>query len=147
MAGGTQRILPPPPRRWRPSFVLTSLIDIIFLLVIFFMVSSQIVPYSVLPIGPLAGGGTQHETVPQTPAGPPAVAVRILQGRVVIGGDTVEIANLPRALAELKSRGVTSILLLPGASATVQDVVTALEASKDAELANVTVLGRGGQRR
>jgi biopolymer transport protein ExbD len=127
--------------------VLTSLIDIIFLLVIFFMVSSQIVPYSVLPIGPLAAGGTQHEAVPQTPAGPPAVAVRILQGRAIIGGDTVPIEDLPGAMADLKSRGVTSILLLPGASATVQDVVTALEGAKDAELANVTVLRRGGQRR
>lgn len=146
MAGGSQRILPPPPRRWRPSFVLTSLIDIIFLLVIFFMVSSQIVPYSVLPIGALAAGDTQSAASPPVPAGPPPVAVRILQGRAMIGGDTVPIDGLPRAMADLKSRGITSILLLPSASATVQDVVTALEGAKDAELANVTVLGRGGQR-
>ena len=146
MAGPSQRILPPPQRRWRPSFVLTSLIDIIFLLVIFFMVSSQIVPYSVLPIGPLAAGDTQSAATAPAPAGPPPVAVRILQGRAMIGGDTVALGDLPKAMTNLKLRGITSILLLPGASATVQDVVTALEGAKDAGLANATVLGRGGQR-
>src|SRR5699024_8543302 len=107
------------PRRWRPSFVLTSLIDIIFLLVIFFMVSSQIVPYSVLSIGPLVASDIRPEAVPQTQAGLPAVAVRILQGRAMIGGDTVLIEDLPEATADLKSRGITSRLLQHSGSATI----------------------------
>jgi biopolymer transport protein ExbD len=134
-------ILPKHVRRRRPSFVLTSLIDVIFLLVIFFMVSSQIVPYSLLPLGPIAAEGGQPEPVAPESTAPP-VAVRILAGRVTIGGESVPLSDVAARLKLLKSSGITAILLTPGSTATVQDVVTVLEASKDAEIASVTVLGR-----
>ena len=141
MADRTDTILPKHVRRRRPSFVLTSLIDVIFLLVIFFMVSSQIVPYSLLPLGPLAAGS--GETAPAvTENTAPPISVRILAGRVMIGGESVPIADVSNRLKGLKAQGITSILLTPTAAATVQDVVTVLEASKDAEIASVTVLGR-----
>ena len=60
MAGAAQTILPRHVRRRRASFVLTSLIDVIFLLVIFFMVSSQIVPFSVIGLGPIASDGASE---------------------------------------------------------------------------------------
>ncbi len=52
------------------------------------------------------------------------------------------MADVTDAFSQLKSRGVTAILLIPSAAATVQDVVTVLEASKAAALENVTVLSR-----
>ncbi len=140
----TAFILPRHVRRRRPSFVLTSLIDVIFLLVIFFMVSSQIVPFSLLPLGPLAANDGEAAPAAAGPPATPPVAVRILGGRVVIGGESVAVADVSAALADLKARGITDILLAPGAAATVQDVVTVLEASKTAGLANVTVLNRAG---
>ena len=141
MADRTDTILPKHVRRRRPSFVLTSLIDVIFLLVIFFMVSSQIVPYSLLPLGPLAADSGEPAAPAAETAAPP-IAVRILAGRVTIGGESVPIVDFSNRLKELKAQGITSILLTPTAAATVQDVVTVLEASKDAEIASVTVLGR-----
>ena len=141
MADRTDTILPKHVRRRRPSFVLTSLIDVIFLLVIFFMVSSQIVPYSLLPLGSLAADSGEPAAPAAETAAPP-IAVRILAGRVTIGSESVPIANFSSKLKELKAQGITSILLTPTAAATVQDVVTVLEASKDAEIASVTVLGR-----
>jgi biopolymer transport protein ExbD len=60
----------------------------------------------------------------------------------MVGSDSMSLVDLPKALADLKSRGVTAILLIPSGAATVQDVVTALEATKEAELENVTVLDR-----
>ena len=138
MLDASQTILSRPARRQRPSFVLTSLIDIIFLLVIFFMVSSQITPFSLLPLTPVSGqnaGSTAAAT-----AAP--VSIRIQAGRVSIGGQSVQMTSVGEALAGLKSRGVTTILLTPGSTATVQDVVTVLEAAKDAAIANVTVLSR-----
>ena len=71
MLDASQTILSRPARRQRPSFVLTSLIDIIFLLVIFFMVSSQITPFSLLPLTPVwrpergvDGGARQRHPCP-----------------------------------------------------------------------------------
>ena len=141
MADRSTPILPRRERRQRPTFVLTSLIDVIVLLVIFFMVSSQIVPFSLLPLGPLAaeGGGQDQGSASATA---PPVAVRILAGRVTIGKTGVAMADVTDAFTQLKSRGVTAILLIPSAAATVQDVVTVLEASKAAALENVTVLSR-----
>ena len=141
MADRSTPILPPRERRQRPTFVLTSLIDVIVLLVIFFMVSSQIVPFSLLPLGPLAaeGGGRDQGSASATA---PPVAVRILAGRVAIGKTGLPMADVTDALTQLKARGVTGILLIPSAAATVQDVVTVLEASKAAALENVTVLSR-----
>ncbi len=140
MADRSTPILPRRERRQRPTFVLTSLIDVIVLLVIFFMVSSQVVPFSLLPLGPLAAeGGSQDQG--SASAAPP-VAVRILAGRVTIGKAGVAMADVTDAFTQLKSRGVTAILLIPSAAATVQDVVTVLEASKAAALENVTVLSR-----
>jgi biopolymer transport protein ExbD len=144
MLNTSQSILPRPARRQRASFVLTSLIDIIFLLVIFFMVTSQITPFSLLPLTPLAGEAGEAPAA-QTPPGAP-ISVRILAGRVSIGGRSVPMGEIGKALSGLKSRGVSAILLTPGATATVQDVVTVLEAAKDAEIANVTVLSRRGAR-
>ncbi|MDQ6434703.1 biopolymer transporter ExbD [Mesorhizobium sp. LHD-90] len=134
-------ILPAPVRRRRPSFVLTSLIDVIFLLVIFFMVSSQIVPYSLLPLGPLAADSGAPAPAPGNADAPP-IAVRILSGSITIGGRKVPVVDAETAFRDLKQRGVTSLLLTPSAVATVQDVVTVLEASKAAEMGSVTVLGR-----
>lgn len=141
MDGRSGTILPKYVRRRRASFVLTSLIDVIFLLVIFFMVSSQIVPYSLLPLGPLAADSGEP-SAPSTENTAPPIAVRILAGRVMIGGESVPIADVSNRLKGLKAQGITAILLTPTAAATVQDVVTVLEASKDAEIASVTVLGR-----
>jgi len=145
MADRSTPILPPRERRQRPTFVLTSLIDVIVLLVIFFMVTSQIVPFSLLPLGPLAAETGGQAQVTAAPAAQP-VAVRILAGRVSIGGKGVPMAEVAAAFAQLKARGVTGILLIPTAGATVQDVVTILEASKTAALRNVTVLSRGSGR-
>ena len=142
MADRSTPILPPRERRQRPTFVLTSLIDVIVLLVIFFMVSSQIVPFSLLPLGPLAaeGGGQaagdrrrRRRRRSRSESWPAASS---------IGGTGVAMADVTDAFTQLKSRGVTAILLIPTAAATVQDVVTVLEASKAAALENVTVLSR-----
>jgi biopolymer transport protein ExbD len=141
MADRSTPILPPRERRQRPTFVLTSLIDVIVLLVIFFMVSSQVVPFSLLPLGPLAAEGGGKAQASAAAAQQP-VAVRILAGRVSIAGTGVPMADVTDTFTQLKARGVTGILLIPTAGATVQDVVTVLEASKAAALESVTVLSR-----
>jgi biopolymer transport protein ExbD len=128
-----------PARRRRTSFVLTSLIDVIFLLVIFFMVSSQVLPYSLIPLGPAASGTAPAEA---TAAATAPVSLRIQAGRVSIGGQPVEFADLSGALTELRRSGVTGLVLSTSSSASVQDLVTVLELCRTAAFDTVTVLNR-----
>lgn len=140
MTGGETFVLARPARRRRASFVLTSLIDVIFLLVIFFMVSSQIVPFSLIPLAP--GASPALPASPGPVPGPPPAAVRILAGQVSIDGKTIAMKDLPEALDALIGGGVDAILLIPGARSTVQDLVSTLEAGKDAGFASMTILKR-----
>ncbi len=126
-------------RRRRASFVLTSLIDVIFLLVIFFMVSSQVLPYSLISIGSTASGAPVAAEE-QAEAAP--VALRIQQGRVSIGGRAVAFPDLPAALAELRESGVAALVLSTAQTASVQDLVSVLEMCRSAAFETVTVLNR-----
>ncbi len=122
--------------------MLTSLIDVIFLLVIFFMVSSQITPFSLIPLGAPAASGEGGAVAGL--GGTPAVAVRVLAGRTMVGGHSVELTALPAALAQLRDNGVESLLVMPAGSATVQDIVAVLEAVKRSGIPKATVINRRG---
>jgi len=144
MASPAPSILPRHVRRRRASFVLTSLIDVIFLLVIFFMVSSQITPFSLIGLGPMAREGQPEPAATDGQAAAPAVSLRIQAGRVSIAGRPVALDELAPALADLGARGVSALIVVPTASATVQDLVGVLETIKMSGIENVTVLSRRG---
>jgi biopolymer transport protein ExbD len=142
-SGPAQPIIQRHVRRRRASFVLTSLIDVIFLLVIFFMVSSQITPFSIIALDPIV----QNAAAP-SPATPPpataAVSLRVMAGSVRIAGQTVAMDGLEAALSALKQSGVTALIVVPTDSATVQDLVSVLESIKAAGIESATVLDRKG---
>lgn len=140
MGGGDHAILPRPPRRQRPTFVLTSLIDVIFLLVIFFMVTSQITPFSLIPLGPVAGA-TDAPATGSAEAAPP-IAVTVQPGAARIGGKSIPLAEIGAKLADLKAAGADALVLIPTRAATVQDVVSVLEAVRANAFGSVTVLNR-----
>ena len=144
MSGATQSILPRHVKRQRASFVLTSLIDVIFLLVIFFMVSSQIVPFSIIGLGPIAGEAGPTAPAAPSPASTVPIALRVMAGSVRVAGDTVAIGALAPALTKLKGDGVTALLVIPTARASVQDLVSVLEAIKASAIPTVTVINRRG---
>ena len=80
---------PRPPRR-RIVFMLTPLVDVMFLLLIFFMLSSQTAPYSLLEI--MAQGTPGAEPAPQTQPVAPAqgaaeLLVSIARGYARFNGD------------------------------------------------------------
>lgn len=141
----TTTLLPRPKRR-RGFLVLTPLVDVIFLLLIFFMLSSQIAPYSMLVLG------TVEDAAPPEAAGAPLQApaaaiaplvVRVSHGEVGLGGRRIAISDIGTAARELTDRGIEAFLLIPSAEADVQDVVAVLEALKAAEAASVTVVNPG----
>src|SRR5690554_3533067 len=110
------------PRRRRGFLVLTPLVDVVFLLLVFFMLSSQITPYSLLVLGGVGNEGRASDAPPEASA--PAVAplvVRVANGDVTLGGRRVAIADVAQAARELGQRGIGSFVLIPTAAATVQD--------------------------
>ncbi|WP_353646409.1 biopolymer transporter ExbD [Mesorhizobium sp. WSM2239] len=129
----------------RPTFVLTSLIDVMFLLLMFFMLSSQMAPYSLLPMGNLAGLSDER---PSTGAVTPYVlAIRVSRGFVTIGGQRIAADDVTSQVAGLVSHGVQSFLVICTGRATVQDIVATLEALKVAEADNVALVNASGSAR
>jgi biopolymer transport protein ExbD len=121
------------PRRRRFVFMLTPLVDVMFLLLIFFMLSSQTAPYSLLQI--LAAASPNAPV--GTPAPPPAavaapgrgdLVVSIGRGFVRFNGERVELSDVKAALERFKAAGFASAVVLPARTSTVQDVVSVLEA-------------------
>ena len=142
-AGRADRLaLSPQAKPRRASFVLTPLIDVIFLLLIFFMLSSQISPYSLLPIGGVArdaGSGATASGVASD------LSLRVAAGSVRIGAETIALGDLGPVLERLVRQGAGGFLVIATRSARVQDVVSVLEALQDASAERVTLVNAGGR--
>ncbi len=145
--------LDPPPRR-RINFMLTPLVDVMFLLLIFFMLSSQTAPYSLLTI--LAGGPPPGEAGAQpaapTPSPTPAAVqgkgdaiVSISRGYVRFNGERVEMSDLLATIKRYKELGYSSAVVFSSQAATVQDVVTVLETFEGSDFGEMRLVIQPGQ--
>jgi biopolymer transport protein ExbD len=97
---------------------MTSLIDVIFLLLLFFMLSSTFTRHGDLPFMGATGGAVAVE-------GPPPALLRVLPDRVVLNVTEVVPADLPAALAAVEG-GL--VLVAPAAGVTAQRLVDVLAA-------------------
>jgi biopolymer transport protein ExbD len=132
------------PRR-RFVFMLTPLVDVMFLLLIFFMLSSQTAPYSLLEImaeGQPAATPAPAQTAAQTPPWSEMI-IAISRDYARVNGQRIEMAELAAALAQYKAAGFERAVVLPTGTATVQDVVSVIEAVKQAALSQVRVVSQG----
>ncbi|PTW61610.1 outer membrane transport energization protein ExbD [Breoghania corrubedonensis] len=116
---------------------LTSLIDVIFLLLLFFMLASTFSHYQALP---LSGGGGTATTATNAPR--PALLRIHGEGRMDLNGRPVTLEDLASRLAELKENDIAKVAILSGEKANVQDVVSAMDAVEAAELSSILVAGR-----
>lgn len=136
--------LPPPPRR-RIVFMLTPLVDVMFLLLIFFMLSSQTSPYSLVPIAAAGGDAGAPDTQPAVQAaGVGEMLVSIARGYVRLNGARVEFRDLSEAIAARQTAGFSSAVVLTTGAATVQDVVSVLEAFKQRAFAELRLVAPAG---
>lgn len=141
--------LDPPPRR-RISFMLTPLVDVMFLLLIFFMLSSQTAPYSLLTI--LAGGDPSQQPAPSAPAQPAVsapqgkgdVVVSISRGYVRFNGERVDMVDLPAAIERYKAAGFSTAMVFSTQAATVQDMVTVLEVFQGSDFGEMRLVTQAG---
>jgi len=128
-------------RPLRAPFMLTPLIDVLFLLLIFFMLTSQTSPFAMLTVS--TAGRVVEEPVASEGAGAmPQLLVQVDNGRVAINGVAVATPDLVDALAEYPAASPVVVLL--GRSANVQDAVGILEMLTVTGFSSVQVASRGG---
>ena len=131
-----------PHRRRRRRFMLLPLIDVMLLLLTFFLISSRIAPYSIIPFGPGIGSLSQAGS-PGASRGADLLIV-VDHNAAEVNGEPLAFADLPERLAAARAAGVRSAIVMTRASATVQDMVSVIEITRKLAFASVTVRRRGG---
>lgn len=125
-------------------FALTPLVDVIFLLLIFFMLTSQIAPFSTIALSAKNIGG---EILPQstrapgnrTGTGKSSALITVLSGGIAINGERFAHWDIDEALATLQKSGIETVIISPRSTASVQDLITVLEAIKRASFLTATI--------
>jgi biopolymer transport protein ExbD len=112
---------------------LTSLIDVIFLLLLFFMLATSFSRYQAMPVGAgQEGGGAQTR---------PALLRLHDAERLDLNGVPVTPEALPVLLGELRSGETRVVAIRSEAGAQVQDLVFAIAAVRASQLAPVVLAG------
>jgi biopolymer transport protein ExbD len=115
---------------------LTALVDVVFLLLLFFMLASSFSRFSVIEVG-LGGGGA---AVPGVQAMQTLVTVDE-NATLLVNGRPVPREAFVQALQEAASTQTGGrIIVRPTARATAQDIVTSLELARSAEAGDVILV-------
>lgn len=131
---------------------MTPLADVMFQLLIFFMLSANIAPYSLLDLrtGGVSGG---TPTQPQTPADPAQQTTDIRRtavwtlnsdGVIVAGGQRFPAERLPELAEALLTQGTHDVLVILRRDVPVQRLVTVLQTLAARGITSVQVAGAGG---
>lgn len=110
-------------RRRRRPVSMTSLIDVIFLLLLFFMLSSTFTRFAEIEFAAGRAGAT-------TPGTPPDVLVRLTEGRWSVNGVSADEDGGMAELRRLEQAGARTAVLLVRSAMTSQDLVGAVERIK-----------------
>ena len=142
------------PRTRAPNyrFGFTAFADTMFQLLIFFVLSSGLTPYSLLTLKTSVamsesgnGGGDQTEAPPAAVA-PPEVALWTIEGGgLLVGGQRFPydmLSDLAQALGS--PAAPADVVLIVRSGAQVQDVATVLAALQAANVGSVRIAAEGG---
>jgi biopolymer transport protein ExbD len=131
-------------RRYR--LPLTPMADVMFQLLLFFMVSSISAPYSLLnlqsapPAATTATGeepAEAAEAVAEAVISPDTAIWSLTDGQMIVGGQPFPLDQLPALVSALVQAGTASIVLISRADASVQDLTTVLEALQTGGIVSV----------
>lgn len=137
-----------PARSLRAGFSMTAMADVLFQLLIFFMLSANLSSYGMLNIrsGALAGGSG--------PSGTPGAAVITASGETAVwtlaaeqitaGGQRFGLAQLDRLAEALAVQGTAHVLLILREDVPVGRVVTVLETLQARGIVSVQIADGGG---
>jgi biopolymer transport protein ExbD len=132
------------PKRYRIS--LTPLADAMFNLLIFFMLSSNITPYSLLALKgavTLPGDGAGDGTGAAQPAGADAAVWTVTKGQIIANGQPFAMDQADDLTQILMQAGTQNIVLIVRPEAEVQDLTSVLEALSAGGITQVQLAGGG----
>ncbi len=109
---------------------MTSLIDVIFLLLLFFMLSSTFTRFGDLPLTTASGGAVAQAEAP--------AFLRLLPDSLTLDTDAADLAALPAALL---ARAPVLVIVAPGEGVTAQRLVDALNVLRDLPGVTLRVIG------
>lgn len=118
-----------PRSRRRPS--LTPMIDVVFLLLVFFMLVAQYGREGSQPVSVGGAGGTYQ--------GPPRL-VMVAPGAVTLNGASIAVEELAAALTALMETPSDTIVLRGVDGATLQDLTTVTDALSAAGLTGLVLV-------
>ncbi|MBO6857990.1 MULTISPECIES: biopolymer transporter ExbD [Roseibium] len=130
------------PLARRKRIPLTPLIDVIFILIMFFLLSSTFGVWRPLEVA-LGGGAPAGGAEAQSNASVPAVliVVRSVPGEdlsaVTVNGNELPLAGLAQELNRLAEAGARDAVLLPGKGTDFQQVVRILDEARTSKLTSV----------
>lgn len=113
----------------KPS--LTPMIDVVFLLLVFFMLAARFGQDGVLPLS-TAGVGALYQ-------GPPRL-VEVEAGGVLLNGVTLPLGSLATRLGPLMETPQDTVILRPRAGAELQELVQVLDHLRAAGLMQVVIV-------
>ncbi|MEJ8474372.1 ExbD/TolR family protein [Roseibium algae] len=111
---------------------LTSLIDVIFLLLLFFMLTSTFTKFGEVEIAPPGGNGKSSGKGPD-------IIISLVPDGLRINGQQATLDTAEAILAGFAQKGAKSVLILPKEKATAQDLVSAMETIRRVEGLSLTV--------
>lgn len=123
--------------RSRVVLSLTPLIDVVFILLVFFMLVSQFTNWRQVEMTPQASLGNQSGDLL------PLLITVGTNDTITVNGELVEGASDAAAKTVAAMSGGQTVIIQPLQGATIQPVVSLFEALAEADVKNVRVDGRG----
>ena len=119
--------------RKRSLIGLTSLIDVIFLLLLFFMLTSTFMRFTSFDLKVAAAGN-------EAPAPDTVLLVRVMaDGSLSLNGQPARLDDIDDVLAGFIDRGVQHAVLQPRGKVAVQTLVETLEVLQETQLISVSL--------
>ncbi|HKK30075.1 MAG TPA: biopolymer transporter ExbD [Alphaproteobacteria bacterium] len=116
------------PRRRRPS--LTPMIDVVFLLLVFFMLTARFGGYQAAPVA-LGGGAGEWQ-------GPPRL-VTVGPDRLALNGEPIALSELSQALRPLLPDAAAPVVVRSEEDATLQRVMQVMDALRENGIATLVL--------
>lgn len=121
------------PRRHPRRMSLTPMIDVVFLLLIFFMLASRFGMDAVLPIaGGTEGAGSDWQGAPRL--------VDVTPDATLLNGEAVPMADLPAAVVDLLPPEGGAVILRPLDEADVQRLVDVMDVLRSGGVTNLILI-------
>jgi biopolymer transport protein ExbD len=128
------------PAPVRKPLPLTPLVDVVFLLLMFFMLSSTFTRFGDLDISRPPEAAAQAPSQEKT-AAIPGVIINVAKGpRIKVNGAETAVADIAAKLDDYYGKGVRAGAIMLSSSAEVQDLVSVLEQARSSKLRAISVI-------